>query len=56
MTWQLTGICEGASYAASSLFSEMIYIESHSKFGEEVVSGEEEKNITSESVCLESVI
>lgn len=40
-------MCEGASYFES--FSEMIYIESHSKFAEEAVSGEEE-NI-SESVC-----
>ncbi len=46
--WLLTGMCEGASYFKS--FSEMIYIESHSKFAEEAVSGEEE-NITSESVC-----
>ncbi len=45
--WLLTGMCEGASYFES--FSEMIYIESHSKFAEEAVSGEEE-NI-SESVC-----
>ncbi len=41
-------MCEGASYFES--FSEIIYIESHSKFAEEAVSGEEE-NITSESVC-----
>lgn len=40
-------MCEGASYFES--FSEMIYIESHSKFVEEVVSGDEE-NIISESV------
>lgn len=46
--WLLTGMCEDASYFES--FSEMIYIESHSKFAEEAVSGEEE-NIISESVC-----
>lgn len=40
-------MCEGASYCES--FPETIYIESHSKFAEEVVSGEE-GNIISESV------
>lgn len=40
-------MCEGASYFES--FSEMIYSESHLKFVEEVVSGDEE-NIISESV------
>lgn len=47
MTWQLTGICEGASCTESSLLSETIYIESHSKFGEEAVSGDEERNMVS---------